>query len=136
MVIKSDTIQQLAYMVSYYCPIVALSLKLTVFEMATYWSKIAVNTYHSLIWHVPWGLTPCEFFDESYLARNWNHGAIRLCTFHDPDFALLGTTLTCDRQTTDGQTRRCRKDRAMHSVVRVKTSRADMCGMVLVHGHV
>jgi len=45
------------------------------------------------------GVTPCEFFDDSYLARNWNHGAIRRCTFHDPAFALLGTIPACDRRT-------------------------------------
>jgi len=37
------------------------------------------------------GVTPCEFFDESYLARNESDGALRRCTFHDPAFAVLGT---------------------------------------------
>ena len=27
------------------------------------------------------GVTPCEFSEESYLARKWNHGAIRWCNF-------------------------------------------------------
>ena len=33
------------------------------------------------------GVTPWEFFDESYLAREWNHGAIRWWRNHD-DIAL------------------------------------------------
>jgi len=40
--------------------------------MATYWSKIAEKTYPIFIWHVPWD----EFLDESYLAKNYNHGTI------------------------------------------------------------
>ena len=72
-------------------------------DMTTYWSKIAEKTQTPLIWHVFWGVTPCEFFHESYHPRNYSHGAIRLCTFHDPAFALLVTIPACDGQT-DGRT--------------------------------
>ena len=92
-------------------------------DMATYTSvENRLKTYPTLIWHIPWGVTPCGFFsDKSYLVRKWNHGAIRRCTFHDPAFALLDTIpAVTDRRTLVGQTRCCRKDRAMHSVARVK----------------
>ena len=72
--------------------------------MATHWSKIAEKpippSFGTFLWS-----NPCKFFDDSYLARNLNHWAIRLCIFHDPAFALLGTIPACDRQT-DGQTDR------------------------------
>jgi len=106
--------------VSYYRPIVTLCLKCTVFEIwrHTGW-KSPKNLPDS---HLARSLvvTPCEFFDESYLARKWNHGAIRWCTFHDSRSARHNTG--CDRQT-DRWTRRCRKDRAMHNVAWVKICR-------------
>jgi len=39
-------------------------------DMATYWSKIAEQSvpYSHLARSL--GVTPCKFFDESYLARN------------------------------------------------------------------
>jgi len=80
------------HMVSYYRPIVTLCLKCTVFEiMATYWSKIGLqNLSHSHLAH-SLGVTPCEFFDDSYQARKSNHGAIRWCT--------NAFDTGCDRQT-------------------------------------
>ena len=69
-------------MVSYYHPILILCLKRTIWKI---WlgRKSPKNLPHS---HSArsLGVTPCEFFDESYLARKWNHGAIRWCTFHNP----------------------------------------------------
>jgi len=96
-------------MVSYYRPIVTLCEKCTVFRDMTYWLKTVEKTQTPLIWHHFLGVTPCEFFNESYLPRNYSHGAIRWCTFHDPSFALLGTIPACDGRTdrrTDGQTDR------------------------------
>ena len=126
-VIESDTIRLLAYgflfliwfLITVYSNFV---FKMNRFrDMATYWSKIALKIYPSHLAR-SLGVNPCEFFDKSYLAREWNHGAIRWCTFHDPAFALLDNT-GCDGRT-DGQTgrriHRYRKDRAMHSVARVK----------------
>jgi len=81
-------------------------------DMTTYWLKIVEKTQTPHL--APFlGVTPCEFFDESYLPRNESDGAIRWYTFHDPAFALLGTIPACGGQTdrrTDGRTRRYRKD--------------------------
>jgi len=66
------------------------------------------------------GVTDCEFFDESYLARKWNHEAIIWCTLHDPAFALLGTIRSCDGRTDRHVT--VNKDCTMHSIARVKIS--------------
>jgi len=88
-------------------------------DMSTYWSKIAENLPHSHL-ERSLGVTHCEFFDESYLATLPESEIMWLWrTFHDPAFDLLSTIPVCDRQT-DGQTRHRRKDRAMHSVARVK----------------
>jgi len=60
-----------------------------------------------------WG-DPLRIFDDSYLARNQNHGAIRRWTFHDPAFVLLGTIPACDGRPdgrTDGQTEYTQSDR-------------------------
>jgi len=109
-------------MISYYRPIVTLCLKCTVFEI---WRQIGrkspKNPPHSHLSR-SLGVTPCKFFDESYLARKWNHiyGTIRWWTFHDPAFALLVTIPAVTRGQTDRQTCCCRKDRAMHIVARVK----------------
>ena len=58
------------HMVSYYRPIVTLCQKCTVFEI---WRHIGrkspkKSTYPHLA--RSFGVTPCEFFDDSYLARN------------------------------------------------------------------
>ena len=58
-------------MVSYYHPVVTLSVKCTVFEMATYWSKIADKNEPHFHLSRSLGATPCEFFDVSYLDRNY-----------------------------------------------------------------
>ena len=34
-------------------------------------------------------VTPCEFFDESYLARKWSHGAIRFRWWRNHDVSLF-----------------------------------------------
>jgi len=86
-------------MVSYYRPIVTFCVKCTVFEI---WRHIGLKSPKNLPHpHLvrSFGVTPREFFDDSYLARNKNHGAIRRCTFHDPAFALLGTIPACDGRT-------------------------------------
>jgi len=85
------------------------------------------QTHRTIIWHVRLvGITNCEFFDESYLAKLPETRVVGLSdgvhsTLHDPAFALLGTIPTCDRRTDDRRTRRSRKDRTMHSVARVKS---------------
>jgi len=57
-------------MVSYYHPMVTLCLKCTVFEIWRHIGrKLPKNLPHSDLAR-SLGVTPCEFFDESYLARN------------------------------------------------------------------
>jgi len=89
-------------------------------DMATYWSKIAYKTY-PLIWHVPWRwpianfrrVIPCHKlkswgYQMVYISRSCVHSARH--------------NTGCDRRTdgqTDRRTRRCRKDRTIHSVARV-----------------
>ena len=129
--IESDTIRLLAYGLLLPSHSKFVSKMHRFRDMATYWSKISLKTYPHLIWHVPWGdpvLTPCEFFDESYFARKWNHGAIRWCTFHDPAFALLDKIPAVTDGQMDGRTDRwtrcCRKDRATHNVTWVKSNQS------------
>jgi len=58
------------HMVSYYRPIVTLCLKCTVFEIWRHIDrKSPKNLPHSHLAR-SFGVTPCEFFDDSYLARN------------------------------------------------------------------
>jgi len=51
--------------VSYYRPIVTLSLKCTVFEIWQHWLKIVEKTQAPSFGAIL-GVTPCEFFDDSY----------------------------------------------------------------------
>jgi len=79
------------HMVSYYRPIVTLCLKCTIFEIRRHIGRQSPKKLLSLSFCTFLGVTPCEFFDESYLARKRNHGAIRWRAFHDPAFVLLDT---------------------------------------------
>ena len=76
-----------------YRPIYSNFVKCTVFEIWRHIGrKLPEKNYLTLIWHVLLGMTPCDFFDDSYtLPENEIMGAIRWCTFHDPAFALLDT---------------------------------------------
>jgi len=58
------------HMVSYYRPVVTLCLKCTVFEIWRHigW-KLPKNLPHPHLAR-SFGVTPCEFFDDSYLAKN------------------------------------------------------------------
>ena len=103
---------------SYYRPTVVS--KMHRFRMATYWSKIAEKHSHlarSL------GATPCDYFDESYLARNYIESWGYQIVYISRSCFLSARHNTC---VTDGQTCRRRKDRAMHSVARVKSNFIDI----------
>ena len=70
-----------AYAVSYWCSIVTLVVSCTVSEIRRLIGRNIAKIAHS---NPPQshkspslGVTPCEFFDDSYLARSSNHGAIR-----------------------------------------------------------
>jgi len=82
-------------------------------DIVTYWSKIAKNHTHlarSLrIFRrvVPYQKMKSRGYQMVYISRS----CIRSARHNIP---------ACDGQT-DGQTRRCRKDLAMHSVARVKS---------------
>jgi len=74
-------------------------------DLATYWSKIAEKPT-PLSFGTFVRVTLCKFFDESYLAREWNHGAITWFrpTSHDPAFALLDAIPAVTDGRTDGRT--------------------------------
>jgi len=107
--------------------LLTLCLKCTVFEI---WRNIGrkspKNPPHSSLAHLL-VVSPCEFFDESYRVpcqkvKSWGYQTV-YNSVHDPAFALHARHNSgCDRRT-DRQTRRCRKDRAMHGVARVKRLR-------------
>jgi len=69
------------------------------------------------------GVIPCEFFDESYLAGSWNHGAIQMVE----EIMTLALSLLIQYRLwgqTDGQTDKhvaVAKIRSTHSAARVKT---------------
>jgi len=90
-------------MISYYHPIVTLCLYNAPFSR---YCDILVENHLKNLPHShlarSFGVTPCEIFDESYLARKWNHGAIWRCTFHDPAFALLDSVPAVTDRRTDG----------------------------------
>ena len=98
-VIKSTPFDSLP-IVSYYCSIVTLCLKCTVFEI---WQHIGLKWPKNLPGsHLTrsLGVTACKLCSELYLARKWYYRSIRWCTFYDPAFALLDTIpAVTDRQT-------------------------------------
>jgi len=74
--------------VSYYRPIVTLCLKCTVLEIWRHIGRKSLKNLPHCHLARSLGVTRCEIFDESDLARKWTDGAIRRCAFHNP-FALL-----------------------------------------------
>jgi len=100
-------------MVLLYRPIVTLYLKCTVFEI---WRHIGRKSPKNLPnSHLARSLGwPLANFSTSHtLPGGWSDGA---------HFTILLSICWTQYRLTDGQTRCCRKDRAMHSVARVKTS--------------
>jgi len=109
--------------VSYHRPIVTLSLKCTVFEIMVENRRKKTTPFGTLIWHVPWGdllrifrrVIPCQKLE------SWSYQMVYISWSY---FRSAGHNTACDGQTdnrqTDTATLRCRKDRAMQSVARVK----------------
>jgi len=69
------------------CSIITLVLSCTVSEIRQLKgrkiAKIAQSNPPQSHKSLSLGVTPCECFDESYLIRSWNHGAIRWWRNHD-----------------------------------------------------
>jgi len=59
------------HMVSYYRPILTLCLKCTVFEIWRHIGRKSPEKHTHSHLARSFGVTPCEFFDDSYLARNY-----------------------------------------------------------------
>ena len=94
-------------MVSYYRPIVTLCLKCTVFEI---WRHIGrkspKNTPHPHLAR-SFGMTPCEFFDDSYCQKLESWGYQTVYILRSCFRSAIGTIPACNGQTsgqTDGQT--------------------------------
>jgi len=107
-------------MVSYYRPIVTLCLKCTVFEICRHIGrKSPKKTYPTLIWHVPLGWSLANFSTTHTLPET------RIMGLSDQTVYISRSCFHSARHNTGvwqtyRRTRRCRKDRAMHSVAPVK----------------
>ena len=112
-------------MISYYHPIVTLCLYNALFSrycdilVENHLKKPTTLSFGTFIWRDSLRnfrrVIPCQ------KVKSWSYLTVyisRSC------FCSARLSTGCDRQT-DGRTRPCRKDRAMHSVVRVKMNKFD-----------
>jgi len=92
-------------------------------DTAAYWSKNRHNRPFepTPVSQIALALgDPCEFFDESYLARSWNHGAIKWWRNHDDSSFCFDTIPAVTNRRTDTS---LSQTRSTHSVACVKTDK-------------
>ena len=87
------------HMVSYYRPIVTLCLKCTVFEIWRHIGRTSPkNLPHSHL-ACSLGVTPCKFFDESYLCQKVKSWGYQMVYISRSCFLSARHNTGCDRRT-------------------------------------